>query len=322
VPPVPDPSPRPTTELTAYEHRALADVAAWRAESPTRGARAFGQVTRVVDRPTSWLMERTVLGRVLEGVLGVAMDAGSWTVSEERVVAAYRRAGHQIDGFEQIRREVPLPARDREAARIAKHYRTQLAAEGGAAGASAIAGPGVAAVALVADVTFVTTWACRAVAHHAAVYGYRAQTAPERALAMQVLVGATAPTDAARQSALADVARISRQIAQRRTWEELERVALVRAVRDAAERLGMRLTKAKLGQVIAVVGIVVGAGYNAWYIDRVSEWGFWTYRSHYLEDKQAGFPTYLDDASPLMEVDPRPPAVGEAEVVDAQVVPE
>jgi hypothetical protein len=316
----PDPAPRSTTELTDYERRALVEVEAWRARSPGRGARAFGRATGVADRPAAWMLERTVVGRVLEGVLSVAMDAGSWTVSEQRVVDAHRRHGADVETFAQVRREVPMPLRDREAARIARRYRAQLAAEGGAAGASAFAGPAVAAAALVADVTFVTTWACRAAAHLAAIYGYRVETPAERAMAMQVLVGATAATDDARQAALADVSRISRQIAQRRTWEELERGALVRAVQDAAEKLGVRLTKAKLGQVVAVVGIVVGAGYNAWYIDRVAAWGTWTYRAHYLEDKLAGFPTYVDDASVVTGPVGDAPAAGEPEVVDAVVV--
>lgn len=192
---LPETDPHATTELTAYERQALADVAAWRERSPGRGAKAFGRATGIVDRPAAWMLEKTVVGRVLEGVMKVAMDAGSWTVSEGRIVDAYRRRDVPIDSFAQIRREVPLPLRDREAARIAKHYRAQMAAEGGAAGASAIAGPGVAAAALVADVTFVTTWACRAAAHHAAVYGYRVDTPAERAMAMQVLVGATAASD-------------------------------------------------------------------------------------------------------------------------------
>lgn len=309
-----------STALTAYELRALDEIDAWRARSPGRGARAFGRATRAVDRPASWMLERTLVGRVLEGVMGVAMDAGSWTVSEQRVVDAYRRRDVEIDHFAQIRREVPMEVRDREATRIARLYRAQLAAEGGAAGASAFAGPGVAAAALVADVSFVTAWACRAAAHHAAVYGYRVDTPQERAMAMQVLVGASTASDGARRAAQADLSRLSRRIAQRRTWEELERGALVRAVQDAAEKLGVRLTKAKLGQVVALVGIVVGAGYNAWYIDQVCGWGFWTYRAHYLEDKRAGFPTYVDDASPVAgpigETATTEPEVVEAEVVE------
>lgn len=94
----------------------------------------------------------------------------------------------------------------------------------------------------------------------------------------------------------------------------------MRAVQDAAEKLGVRLTKAKLGQVIAIVGIVVGAGYNAWYIDQVCTWGSWTYRAHYLEDKLAGFATYVDDDSVVVGPVADAAATGEPEVVDAVVV--
>jgi hypothetical protein len=278
--------------LTVYENQVCAEVAKWRERSPSRGARVFGKVTKIVEKPTEWLMDKTVLGKVMAGVLAIAMDAGSWAVPEQKVLQGFRSRGLNVLTFADIRQTVPLEDRDREAARLAKFYRSQLGAEGAAAGASALMGPEIGVPALMADIAFVTTWACRAAAHHAAVYGYRTETPPERAMAMQILVGATSATDSAKQAALANVLKLSRQIAQKKTWEELEKNALVRTIQEAADQLGVRLTKAKLGQVVAVVGVIIGAGYNVWYIDKVCEWGYWTYRAHYLEDKMAGFPRY------------------------------
>lgn len=164
-----------------------------------------------------------------------------------------------------------------------------MGAEGAAAGAGSLGGPGVGAAALAADITALTTVACRAAAHHAAVYGYRVETPAERALALAVLNGATSPTDLAKQTALANITKISTAIAKKKTWETLEGFALVKIIQEAAEKLGLNLTKAKLAQVVAVIGVVVGGGYNAWYMTRVGEWSYWTYREHALHDKQAGF---------------------------------
>lgn len=278
--------------LSSYEQSASLEIEKWKAKSPSRTSAALGRVTKVIDRPTAWVMDHTVVGRVLEGILAVAMDAGTWAVPETRVLEAYRDRGIELSSFDEIRQGVPLQARDREAARLDRAYRAQLGAEGGAAGAAAFAGPGVAVGALVADISFVTTWACRAAAHHAAVYGYRTETPGERALAMQVLVGATSATDSAKQAALAQIAQLSQQVAKKKAWAELEKSALVKAIQEAADKLGVNLTKAKLGQVVAVLGVLIGAGYNMWYIGKVCEWSYYTYRDHYLEDKAAGFPSW------------------------------
>jgi hypothetical protein len=305
-------------ELTQYETNVAAEFEAWRAKPPSRAARTFGRLTQVVDKPTEWVLDKTVLGKVAGGILQVAMDAGSWAVPTAKIVTTYREQGLPLGSFDEIRRRVPLESRDRLAARLAKSYRRQLGVEGGAAGAAAVLGPEAGIPALLADVAFVTTWACRATAHHAAVYGYRVETPPERAMAMQVLVGATSPTDAAKQAALSSVMKLSKQIAQKKTWEQLEKNALVVVVQEAAEQTGVRLTKAKLGQVVAVVGVLIGAGYNAWYIDKVCEWGYWTYRSHYLEDKLAGFAD-RDERSELARATTAE-GVGNAEAADAAAV--
>jgi hypothetical protein len=206
------------------------------------------------------------------------------------------------------------------AARIARGYRWGMGAEGAAAGAGSLGGPGVGAAALAADITALTTVACRAAAHHAGVYGYRVETPAERALALAVLNGATSPTDLAKQGALANITKISTAIAKKKTWETLETFALVKVIQEAAEKLGINLTKAKLAQVVAVIGIAIGGGYNAWYMTRVCEWSYWIYREHALHDKQAGFRDMDEDpaapesrAATEASIDAEPP---DAEVVE------
>lgn len=291
-------------DLTRYERDVAKEIEVWRAKPPSPGAKVFGKLTGFLDRPTEFVMDKTALGRVLQGVLEVAMDAGSWAVPEERIFKAYAGRGYEITTIDEIRTTVRLEDRDRVAAGLAKWYRVQAGTEGAGAGLGGLGGPAVGAGALVADVAFITAWACRAAAHHAAVYGYRTETPVERMMAMQVLTGATSPTDASKQATLAELIKLSKQIAQKKTWEELEKNAFVKVLREAAEKLGLRLTKAKLGQIVAIVGVVIGGGYNAWYISRVCEWAYFTYRSHYLEDKRLGFPeSERDEADSIPEAE-------------------
>ena len=257
-------------ELTKYERDALEAIVKWRAQPPGRVAAYLGKATQVIEKPTELLMDRTLVGKVVKGILEVAMDAGSWTVDEDRVVEALVKRGVEVNSFEDIRTSVRLKDKDRMAARIARGYRWGMGAEGAAAGAGSLGGPGVGAAALVADITALTTVACRAAAHnHAAIYGYRVEMPAERALALAVLNGATSPTDLAKQSALANITKVSTAIAKKKTWETLETFTLVKVIQEAAEKLGINLTKAKLAQIVAVIGIAIGGGYNAWYMTRV-----------------------------------------------------
>ena len=275
----------------------------------------LGKATQVIEKPTELLMD-TVVGKVAKGILEAAMDAGSWTVDEDRVVEAFAKRGVEVNSFDDIRTSVKLKDKDRMAARIAKGYRWGMGAEGAAAGAGSLGGPALGAAALAADITALTTVACRAAAHHAAVYGYRVETPAERALALAVLNGATSPTDLAKQTALANITKISADIAKKKTWEKLESYALVKVIQEAAEKLGINLTKAKLAQVVAVIGIAIGGGYNAWYMSRVCEWSYWIYREHALLDKQAGFPDLDDDAPTEIPPADEPPFVVELSNAD------
>jgi hypothetical protein len=306
-------------ELSKYEREALEAIVKWRAQPPGRVAAYLGKATQVIEKPTELLMDRTLVGKVVKGILEAAMDAGSWTIDEDRVVEAFVKRGVEVNSFEDIRTSVRLKDKDRMAARIARGYRWGMGAEGAAAGAGSLGGPGVGAAALAADITALTTVACRAAAHHAGVYGYRVETPAERALALAVLNGATSPTDLAKQGALANITKISTAIAKKKTWETLETFALVKVIQEAAEKLGINLTKAKLAQVVAVIGIAIGGGYNAWYMTRVCEWSYWIYREHALHDKQAGFRDMDEDPAA-----PEPRAATEApidaEPPDAEVV--
>jgi hypothetical protein len=305
--------------LTKYEEEALEAIVKWRAQPPGRIAAYLGKATSVIEKPTELLLDRTLVGKVVKGILEVAMDAGSWTVNEDRVVEAFVNRGVGVNSFEDIRTSVRLEDKDRMAARIAKGYRWGMGAEGAAAGAGSMGGPGVGAAALAADITALTTVACRAAAHHAAVYGYRVESPAERALALAVLNGATSPTDLAKQTALANITKISTAIAKKKTWETLESFALVKVIQEAAEKLGVNLTKAKLAQVVAVVGVVIGGGYNAWYMTRVCEWSYWTYREHALHDKQTGFRD-MDEDLAVRDTGKATEAPSHAEPPDAEVV--
>ncbi|KXV74879.1 hypothetical protein AD951_00320 [Acetobacter malorum] len=56
-------------------------------------------------------------------------------------------------------------------------------------------------------------------------------------------------------------------------------------VQEIAKSLGIRLTKAKLAQVVPMIGSVAGAGFNAYYVSKVCETAHHLYRERFIIEK-------------------------------------
>lgn len=272
--------------LTDYEISARNQDAAWRQQSLGKSAQALGLLNKPFEKPLELLMAKTPVGKAMEGVVRVVMDGASWSVSEDRIVETYRDSGYRVSSLEDVRAAVPLEEMDREASALAKRYRLAAGAEGAGAGAAAFWGPWAGAAALGADLVALTSVACRAVAHHAAVYGYRVDSLEQQATALAVLGGASSTDLLNKQLALKELQNIAVMVTQKKTWKELEERALVRALREAADRLPYTLTKGKLGGVVAGVAVVIGGGYKAWYVHNVCDWAYHIYREQHIDAKQ------------------------------------
>ena len=158
-----------------------------------------------------------------------------------------------------------------------------MGTEGPVAGGIAFFGPWFAAGALAADVTLVTSVSCRAVAHFGACYGYDASLLHERHYALVVMGVAGAVTESGKAAAVAEVSRVARMVAQKKTWDQLSQSQLVKTLQRLARRFGQDLTKKKLGQLVFAVGVIVGGSVNTWYLNRVTNAAYYAYRERFLE---------------------------------------
>lgn len=274
--------------LTPYERKALEELQEWRATPPSPLTKAIDVIGKPIGKVGGKLFEQRVVKKVAGGLMESVLDGSHATLSEERILAAYRKSGYKLDRLEEVRHTVPLEVMDRQALKLGKYYRNIMAAEG--AGSGLLSGiPMVGIGVLAADILAVTSVGMRAATHHALTYGYRVETPQERQLVLSVMNGAISPDLVAKQTALAEVAKVAKMAAQKKTWEQLEKSMLVKALQQAAEQLNVRLTKAKLGQLMAGVGALVGTGYNGWYMSRLGEWGYNTYRELHINAKRAAF---------------------------------
>jgi hypothetical protein len=240
--------------LNEYERQVKAEIEKWRAKPPGPVARALSIVEKPLTKLVGWVLERTTLDRAVKAVLELVMDAGSWTVDEDRILRRYRELDVHVASIDDIRKRLSLEEMDRRAVGLAKGYRWSAAGEGVAAGggaAIAIAkkNPVAAAGAVAADVAALTTMACRAAAHHAAVYGYRVDAPVDRDIALKVLGGATSSDLAAKEATFAELNAIALMVARRKTWDELRQKRLVKGLEQAAQQFSINLTKSKLGRV-------------------------------------------------------------------------
>ena len=72
---------------------------------------------------------------------------------------------------------------------------------------------------------------------------------------------------------------------KKKVLKELVSHYFVRIIQIIARSLGIRLTNAKLAQIVPVTGALVGGGFNAYYTRNVCDAAFYLYRERFLAEK-------------------------------------
>lgn len=120
--------------------------------------------------------------------------------------------------------------------------------------------------------------------------------------ALNVLGLASSPTGASKAVAMAQLVKIAKEVAQKKTWKDLEKHVFVQIVQRIAKTLSIRLTKAKLAQVIPAAGAAIGGGFNAYYTSKVCDAAYFLYRERFLARKYG---------ADIIEVTVKPAAAGD-----------
>lgn len=264
-----------------YDQQALAEVNAWRAPSESAISKFLKPVTRRVEQASDWAADTrlgVVILKAIAGTVAVVNDGAAWSVRTGAILSEYQGDGH--GGIRQLSdiHSLELERVEKTVGYLAAKYRALALAEGTAAGSLGL--PGMAL-----DIPALVALALRAVNEYATYYGYDVALESERYVALTVLAVATGGDSAAKQVAMTEVAKATVMAAKKKSWDELQRVALVRLIQKVAEQLGIRLTKAKLAQVLPVVGGAIGGGFNAWYISKVCFAARMVYRERFLREK-------------------------------------
>ncbi len=267
--------------LTQYEANELQKIRDWR--DPAK-AGFLAKVTHVVNRPFEIAGDavmkipgvEAVISTSVGGLIGLLNDGAQWSVRPEAVYSEYRGNGLAVNKREDIL-ALGLEGVDKNIGFLAAKYKTLAAVEGAATGVAGIPGIPVDIVALVG-------MNLRAIGEYATYCGFDVNNQNERLYAMHVLGLASSPTDASKQAAMAQLIKIATEVAKRKTWKELERHAFVKLVQQLAKALGVRLTKAKLAQIVPATGALIGSGFNAYYTSKVCTAANFLYRERFLAE--------------------------------------
>lgn len=269
-------------ELSQYERSALTSIHEWK--SPQIGW--FDKAMEIINWPlekvgdlitevpgVEWVIEKAV-----GGLVSFLNDIAQWTVRPEAIYEEYRKLG-----FKRIKKPrniftLHLEDADRVTGFLAAKYKTLAIAEG--AGTGYVGLPGIPP-----DIIALVTLNLRAIGEYATYYGFDISSQQERLFALNILGLASSPNDAAKEVAMGQLVRIAQDVAKKKTWKHLEKQSFVRIIQIIARSLGIRLTKAKLAQIVPVLGAIVGAGFNAYYTDKVCDAAFYLYRERFLAEK-------------------------------------
>lgn len=268
--------------MSKYEERALKEIHAWK--NPEIGW--FGQAMKIINMPLDKagdsLIASPVVGSALknavEGLTNICNDVAQWSVRPDAIFKEFRESGHyEIKNHDDLGK-LNLADIDKVVGWLGAKYKGVSLIEG--AGAGAVGMPG-----LIVDISALITLNLRAIGEYAAYYGFDTTRQEERLFAFNVLGLASSPTDASKTLAMAQLVKISQDVAKKATWKELEKSAFVKIIQEIAKTLGIRLTKAKLAQTIPVVGAAVGGGFNSYFTMKVCDSAFYLYRERFLANK-------------------------------------
>jgi hypothetical protein len=333
--------------LTEYEVRALEEIRAHKDRMAARQARSLvpesvrdrtavaggairDRASKVPGFDKAAAGARAGYLQAVSG-LGRAVNASSrLSLSEQRLLKAYARRGHDLDDLAEIRaldlhtvekRAMPnymsfiysSAAAVEGAASGLLVTGGEILAEGGAlAGAGAGAAPGIGTVTatVAVDAAAVLALCTRVVGHTAMYYGYDPRDPGEAVFALGVINLGTAVSGAGKYAAYTELSRITQLLARNATWAALNKSALPRVMNKFAAAFGVRLTKRKLGMLIPVIGIGVGAGLNYYIVDQVADAAYWTYRERFLNEKQGITTLYVPEARAYDDAGQGEPDVG------------
>lgn len=301
-------------ELSPYENRALQAIRA-RVIKPTIFDRAVEyapeRVKTVLGNTSGKISDfvsskegskigliRRGFSKSIEGLNSLIARLTHAVTRRFDVLESYKDAGYPLSHYSDIH-ELDLQIVDQvKPTGLIASYTTVAAASGAgtglmftggefevATGVGSAPGFGTIAVAFATDIAAVLTLSHAVVGHTARLYGFDPEEPGEFILALEVINAGSSLTRAGKYATLAELSKLTQQLARRATWKKLNNNVLTKIAQQFAKNMEVRLTKAAMAKLTPILGIGIGAGTNAYIIHEVATEADFYYRERFLNEK-------------------------------------
>lgn len=281
--------------MSPYESEAVKEIHSWKNPQFTWLDEAMRWINTPLDKAGDIVIGTPVgelFRKAVSGLVSLCNDLAQWTVRPNAILETFRRAGHDAGGLKDVLK-LDLQDIDTAIGWLAAKYKGVALVEGVLAGS--IGAPGIPP-----DVVALVTYNLRAVGEYATYCGFDITTQHERLFAMNVLAFASSPKHASKVLAMAQLERVAIDVAKKRAWKDLRRDAFVQIIERICKSLGVRLTKAKLLEILPFVGALVGGGFNVYFTGKVCDAAYFLYRERFLAAKYRN-PRIIEESVPPAE---------------------
>ncbi len=268
---------------TEYDKKTLKEINIWKTPKEKNFLqKGFSLVTTPINKAAEVVIDSPYLGDVItksiSGLTTICNESAQTTVRPQAIFDDISgRSSVPVRKLNDIEK-IDLATLDKSSSGLRTKYIAIATTEG--AGTGAVGLPG-----MIVDIPSLILINFRAIGEYATYYGFDIELQEEKIFILNILSLASAPTDQAKHVAMAQLAKIATQVAKKQSWQELEKLFFVNMIKKMAEALGIRLTKAKLAQAVPVLGAFVGAGFNAYYTEKVCDAAYFLYRERFLARK-------------------------------------
>ena len=256
--------------MSDYENEQVLAIEAWKKEEPGVVSQAVGTVLK----PVSWLVEKIVPEKAIEGALNLSNSAAEWLTDKGDIL----RDG-QVAEIEELRTK-SLELSDSLANTVHNWAIGVAAVEGGVTGATGLVGMAV-------DIPTLITMCLRVIHKIGLCYGFECKKEVEQRFVFGILSAAGANSMKEKNMSILTLQQITVMLTKM-TWKQITEAAaknkfglaaLVILIKQLAKQLGINITKRKALQVVPVIGAAVGAAMNTSILNDVA----WAARRSYQE---------------------------------------
>lgn len=269
----------------AYAKTARDEIRKWEEEGPGYLAQVGDFILWPAQKAAEVLIPDGVheaVGKAIQGFLSGLGGVSNFTLDRDSIISKVeKRRGNKTDFASRLK------AADEQAKECWNWNIGYGAAEGASTGALGLFG-------LAADIPALFTICLREIQEVAQCYGYDTTTPEEKEYMLQVLRTGSTGDIKAKMEFLIMLKQIE-QILLKVSWKkmaselaakQISQLSLLAAVKQFAKSLGIQLTKRKALQSVPIIGALIGASFNATFVNDIGRTSYMCYRRRFIAEHE------------------------------------